>query len=83
MILDVKRNRLIKNIELTPQETDILKSLCTGDLIDYEEILKYTKISSIEALRSSITRLKDKTGLNIETRKNMGLILRDILFIDY
>jgi len=85
MKFNVRNNRIEKTeyIELTPNQADLLKMLLTNDLVWYEEIYKNTNMKNYDELSVNLARLRQKTGLNIETRKTMGLVLKDAVFVDY
>lgn len=82
-VLDMKNNKLILEIELTPQDTKTLGLLSNGNFNRYDTLIDYTKINGIIALRSEISRLKKKTGLNIRSVFKKGYKLKDELYLDY
>lgn len=82
-VLDMKNNKLILEIELTPQDTKTLGLLSNGNFSKYDTIIDYTKINGIIALRSEISRLKKENRIKHTISIQKGYKLKDIVYLDY
>lgn len=89
MILDTKKERLLAKYciptemwELTPTEFRFLLGLLSNELVTFDKlaefVLKGKDIKYPDKYLSNLcTRVKDKTGLNIEVHKGFGYTLKD------
>jgi len=85
MILDTKNKRL-DNVNLTEMEFRFISALANNRLVKYEDMFKFIfdfenpSKSKMKMYFSNLRiRLLKKINLNIETRYNLGYILRDTI----
>lgn len=77
------KNKLLYNwqrkIKLSYQEHKLLILLSNNTLAKYEEIVEYIYNDTFEhkgnTLRALLKRFRDKTNLNIITRRNLGYVM--------
>ena len=84
MVYDTKNRLLSNGIKLSNRDNRLLILLSNNTLVRYEEMAEYLYNDNFEskgiAIRVLLKRFRDKTKLNVITKKTLGYVLKDEIY---